>query len=59
MAGKVWPPERRAAAYRANKKRHAREQEGLPPEVEQYPYEDRRELQRLGYAPHEDPDTYD
>jgi hypothetical protein len=59
MAGKAWSPERLAAAYRATKKRHAREQEGLPPEIELFPYEDRRELQRMGYASHEDPDTYD
>jgi hypothetical protein len=41
------------------KKRHARETAGQPPEIEQFPYEDRQELQRQGYAPHEDPDTYD
>jgi hypothetical protein len=64
MAGTPWTAERRRKmaliiAARKARIRKLREEEGVPGPLSDYPYEDRAELQRQGYAPHEDPDTYD
>jgi len=60
MAGKAWDSQMRAKMAQVRLKlRKKREEVGLPDPASDYPYEDRQELQRQGYAPHEDPDTYD